>query len=74
MIVAYLYVSAIVAIGCGMDEYMELNPELMGRRPADAGGLTVTCSTARLWFLNFSSRRHLARLLLNQTCKANKKF
>lgn len=69
---AYLYESAMVAIGCGIDEYIELNPELIGILPADAGGLTVTCSTALLWFLSFSSRLHFALLLLNQTC-AHKK-
>lgn len=65
---SYLYVSAIVAIGCGIDEYIELKPELMGLRDEGAGGLTATCSTARRWLRSFSSRRHFARRLLNHTC------
>lgn len=69
----YLYVSAMVAIGCGIEEYMGLNPVLMGRRGAETGGLmALTWSTERRWLRNFSSRRHFARLLLNQTCKKKK--
>jgi hypothetical protein len=56
-----------VAMGCGIDEYMELKPELIGRRLVGAGGLTPTCSTARRWLRSFSSRRHFALRLLNQT-------
>ena len=38
MHVPYLYVSAMVPMGCGMDEYMELNPaELKGSRPTGPG-------------------------------------
>lgn len=54
-----------VAMGCGMDVYMELKPELTGRR---AGGEAAeVAGSARRWFLSFSSRRHLALLLLNHT-------
>lgn len=55
-----------VAMGCGMDEYMELNPELMGILAAADGGLTW--STTLLWLRSFSSLLHFALLLLNQTC------
>lgn len=62
--------SAIVAIGCGIEEYMVLKPELIGSRGVVAGGLAATTwSTERLWLRNFSSRRHFALRLLNQTCK-----
>lgn len=30
-----------VAIGCGIEEYMELKPELRGSRGAETGGLTA---------------------------------
>lgn len=72
LLIIYLYVSAMVAMGCGIEEYMELKPELMGRRPDGAGGLTATCSTARRWLRSFSSRRHFARRLLNHTCTTHK--
>lgn len=67
-----------VAIGCGMDGYMELNPAgLSGRRVAAAAAAAAaavldgvelpTGSTERRWLRSFSSRRHFARRLLNQT-------
>lgn len=71
--VVYLYVSAIEAIGWGIDGYRLLaNPDWMGSLEGALTGVgvewTVACSAARLWFLSFSSRLHFARLLLNQTC------
>lgn len=71
-----------VAIGCGIDEYMALNPAFKGNRGVAgvaAGGAVLlpppllppptTWSTAALlWFRNFSSRRHFALRLLNHTC------
>lgn len=68
-----------VAMGCGMDGYMELNPAgLRGRRVAAAAAAAAaaavldgvelpTGSTERRWLRSFSSRLHLALRLLNQT-------
>lgn len=74
--------SGIVAIGCGIDEYMALNPAFKGNRGVAgvaAGGAapllppplppaTTWSTAALLWFRNFSSRRHFALRLLNHTC------
>lgn len=70
-----------VAIGCGIDEYMALNPAFKGSRGVAgvaAGGAaplppplppaTTWSTAALLWFRNFSSRRHFALRLLNHTC------
>lgn len=63
--VPYLYVSLMVAMGCGMGLYMELKPPLRGNRAGGAGG---DAGASLLWLRNFSSRRHFARRLENQTC------
>lgn len=71
-----------VAIGCGIDEYIALNPAFKGNRGVAgvaAGGAvpllppplppaTTWSTAALLWFRNFSSRRHFALRLLNHTC------
>jgi len=69
-----------VAMGCGMEGYMELNPAgLMGSLVAAAAAAAAaaaldgvlelpTGSTERRWLRSFSSRRHLALRLLNHTC------
>lgn len=57
-------------MGGGMDEYIEegllkfwsLGGEAAGPGCSEGGG------APRLWFLSFSSLRHLALLLENQTC------
>jgi hypothetical protein len=78
-------VSAIVAIGCGMDGYMELKPAgLIGSLVAAAAAAAAaavleevlelpTGSTERLWLRSFSSLRHLALRLLNQTWRTKKR-
>lgn len=59
---------------------MELKgaPELTGSRGVPGAGglpaLVVTGSPPLRWLRSFSSRRHLARLLLNHTCKHQKLF
>ena len=66
------------ASGCVKLGYMLLRPELMGKRPAAAAAAAAaaaeltpfTDSGARRWLRNFSSRRHLARRLLNHTCNS----
>lgn len=97
----YLYVSGMVAMGCGIDEYIVLNPAfsgILGVAGVAAGGAefavlplpapplappvfpappppptTWSTEVVRLWFLSFSSRRHFARRLLNQTWEKTEK-
>lgn len=45
---AYLYDSAMVDMGCGMEEYIALKPELMLSRDAGAGGLAEEPTTSPL--------------------------
>jgi len=52
-------------IGGGIDEYMWLFEKLLPF--SSLGGEVLGCSTTRLWFLIFSSRRHFALRFENQT-------
>ena len=47
----------------GEPSMLELPPE------APLDGSTLLAPPGRFWFLNFSSRLHLARLFENHTCK-----
>jgi hypothetical protein len=64
--VTHLYVSPIVAMGWWIDGYMLLGKLLL------IGIRLPPFAASRLWFRSFSSRRHFARLLLNQTYKKPK--
>lgn len=68
-------------MGWGIEEYIVLKPAfkgILGVAGVAAGGAeepllaplappTTASTEVRLWLRNFSSRRHLARLLLNHT-------